>query len=135
MWRGIESLFLIAAVLVAGGCSKTDYVPARGQVFYKDKPLGTGVVMFQPSHGPPACGTLRADGMFELITPGRADGARIGTNKVRISSREARPDAGEIALGRNLIPERYNDFVSSGLRVEVKPADNELFVFRLKDKP
>jgi hypothetical protein len=133
MVRSVALLALIAVMLVAGGCAKSEYVPARGQVYYNDKPLATGVVMFQPSDGPPARGTIQTDGTFELTTPGRAAGARIGNNRVRIASREVHPEAGEVALGRNLIPERYNDFVTSGLTAEVKPTDNDPFVFRLKD--
>lgn len=135
MAQFVALVVLTATALFAGGCGTSEYVPVRGQVFYNDKPLAMGVVMFQPSEGPPASGTIQADGTFELSTPGRADGARIGSNRVRIASREARLDAGEMALGRNLIPERYNDFVTSGLTADVKPANNNLFVFRLKDKP
>jgi hypothetical protein len=125
-----------ALIPLIAGCanSEPEYVPVRGQVLYRDKPLTSGVVMFQPSHGPPARGTIQSDGAFDLTTPGRADGARIGLNHVRISSREAPAEkGGEIAMGRLLIPDRYADFASSGLTAEVKPAGNEPFVFHLTD--
>lgn len=123
-------------VALVAGCSESepDYVPVRGQVFYKDKPLGQGVVMFQPTNGPPARGTIQPDGTFELETPGKGSGARVGTNRVRISAREMPKDpGGEIGLGRLLIPARYNDITTSGLTAEVKAGSDEPFVFRLTD--
>jgi hypothetical protein len=112
----------------------SEFVPVRGQVLYKDKPLSSGVVMFQPENGPPARGNIQADGTFELTTIGRAGGARVGSNKVRIASRgTGKNNGGEVALGSSQIPERYNDISTSGLTVEVKSTSNDPFVFRLTD--
>lgn len=128
-------LLLLAIPVFLTGCSKEpDYVPAHGQVMYKDKPLTSGVVMFQPANGPPARGQIDSDGTFQLTTIGKADGAHIGPNRVRIASRGAGKDnSGEAALGPSQIPERYNSIATSGLTVEVKSAGNEPFVFRLTD--
>ena len=126
------SMVLFALASLAGCNAEPEYVPAKGQVFYKSSPLTSGVVMFQPTNGPPATGLIQSDGTFELTTPGRGDGARIGPNAVRISSREPpRDQSTEVALGPLLIPERYTDFASSGLTAEVEPQNNEPFVFRL----
>lgn len=119
---------------ISAGCSNpAEFVPVEGQVFYKEQPLASGVIMFQPPNGPPARADVVA-GAFKLETPGREAGARIGLNKVRIASR-ATPAGGdaEMALGKSLIPERYGNFESSGLTAEVKPDGNEPFVFRLFD--
>lgn len=123
-----------AAAAASTGCSRpAEFVPIEGQVFYKDKPLTNGVIMFQPSKGPAARADIVA-GVYKLETPGREAGARIGLNKVRIASRET-PSNGdaELALGKSLIPERYGTFESSGLTADVKPDGNEPFVFRLID--
>ena len=128
----LPAVALLALTLLGGCTAEPDYVPAGGHVFYNGSPLTSGVVMFQPTNGPPAIGLIQSDGTFELRTPGRGDGARIGPNAVRISSREAsRDQSTEIALGPLLIPERYTDFTSSGLTAEVKPQSNEPFIFRL----
>ena len=128
----LPAVALLALTLLGGCTAEPDYVPAKGHVFYKGSPLTSGVVMFQPTNGPPATGLIQSDGTFELTTPGRAEGARIGPNAVRISSRQApRNQTTEIALGPLLIPEQYTDFTSSGLTAEVKPQNNEPFVFRL----
>jgi hypothetical protein len=126
---------ILVACIAASGCSKApEFVSVRGQVLYKDKPLNSGVVMFQPENGPPARGNIQSDGTFELATLGKAEGARIGSNKVRIASRgPGKANAGEVALGSSEIPERYNDVSTSGLTVEVKSTGNDPFVFRLTD--
>lgn len=120
---------------IASGCSEpVEYIPVEGTVYYRDKPLSTGVVMFQPVSGPPSRGDIQADGTFQLTTPGRGDGARTGPNTVRISSRQtASANDTEIALGPSLIPQRYSDFASSGLTAEVKPSGNDPFVFKIND--
>ena len=125
---------LIVAVPLVAGCSESDYAAVRGQVFYNDQPLSQGVVMFQPANGPPARGAIQPDGTFELEMLGNGKGARIGTNRVRISAREEpKNQYGEIGLGRRLIPARYDDITTSGLTAEVNPENNEPFVFRLTD--
>ena len=52
----------VVGVLLVAGCSKSELVPVEGQVFYKDQPLTSGVVMFQPAAGPPARGDIQPDG-------------------------------------------------------------------------
>jgi len=136
-WRASSkaALAAMAAAALAAGCSKpAEYVPVEGRVFYKDRELISGVIMFQPISGPPARGDIGPDGKFRLTTPGRGDGAHVGPNKVRISSREAPAgDKTEIALGRSITPLRYADFESSGLVADVKAAGNGSFEFRLTD--
>jgi hypothetical protein len=130
-------LLTSAAFVGAGvaGCTKPPgFVPVEGRVLYHDKPLTSGVVMFQPSKGPPARGDIAADGTFRLTTPGGGEGARVGTNKVRIASRQAPPgDNTGLALGRLITPPAYADSETSGLVADVKAEGNPPFEFRLKD--
>jgi hypothetical protein len=137
------TLFLLLAALgVLGGCGnkRLPVAPAQGQVFYQGKPLAFGSVMFQPSVGPPARGVIQSDGSFQLSTYGTNDGAVVGPHKVRIACFETqRPSngapaarQGEVGVGRSLIPQKYSNFDTGGLRVEVKAA-NEPFVFKLAD--
>lgn len=130
-----EYVLLGLSLLLIIGCSKTEeYAPISGKVFYNEKPLSSGVVMFQPPNGPPARGTIQSDGTFELKTMGQDFGARIGLNKVRVSCRESTAGGGrEVGLGKLLTPKRYNDFTTSRLTAEVKAEGNEPFEFHLKD--
>lgn len=125
----------VSLLLFTGGCSnETDYVDVHGKVYYNDKPLTSGVIMFQPRNGPPARGTIQPDGSFQLNIIGKDVGARIGLNKVRIASRKP-PVEGplEPSLGPLITPKKYDSFVTSGLTAEVKAEGNEPFVFHLKD--
>ena len=128
------AIVMLSALIVVGcGKSYPDYFPVSGKILYRDKPVTSGVIMFQPLSGPPASGEIRFDGTFELVTHGRAEGAQAGLNQVRITSRDMKGDGGEMALGRHLIPERYSQFTTSGFTARVKPGENEPFEFRLTD--
>jgi len=133
--NGCRQLIALTAAVALVGCGKSypDYYPVTGKVYYRDKPLTTGVIMFQPPSGPPATGQIEPDGTFTLTTHGRAEGALPGRNQVRITAREINADAAEMALGKHLIPERYSQFSTSGLNAEVKADVNEPFEFRLTD--
>jgi hypothetical protein len=132
--RRRAALALLAAAFgIASGCSKSEFVPIEGQVLYKDQPLASGVIMFQPPNGPPARSDI-VNGAFKIESLDGEPGARIGLNRVRIASR-AKPPGGdaEIALGKSQIPEKYEQFESSELTADVKPTGNEPFEFKLHD--
>jgi hypothetical protein len=95
--------------------------------------------MFQPEGGQPAQGTIQPDGTFELWTFTPADGASSGPNRVRVICYEkipAAPSAGvlqnETPLGRLVIPERYTEFSTSGLTVDVPPQGDDNVVINLE---
>lgn len=133
-------VILLLAVLGGCGSKQLPVAPAKGQVFYRGKPLEFGAVMFQPSIGPPARGVIQPDGSFQLSTYNTNDGAIIGPHQVRITCFESQRPVGsgpantkaEPGVGKSLIPPKYTNLDSSGLRVEVKAA-NEPFVFKLAD--
>jgi hypothetical protein len=100
--------------------------------------------MFQPASGQAAHGEIQADGTFDLVTErygsGPAEkGAAVGTHMVRITCypNQAPTAPGsndrETLLGKSLIPEKYTNVESSGLKAEVKPGADP-FVFELTDK-
>jgi hypothetical protein len=137
-----HKLLVILSLALLGGCGSRQLpvAPAKGQVFYRGRPLEFGAVMFQPGIGPPARGVIQPDGRFQLSTYGANDGAVIGPHQVRITCFESQRPAGgvptrtkaEAGVGKSLIPPKYTNFDSSGLRVEVKTA-NEPFLFKLAD--
>lgn len=97
--------------------------------------------MFQhESGGQPARGAIKSDGTFELSTYELGDGARPGTNLVRVACFEgsdpnykSNAPEGEVVLGNSLIPRKYNSFGSSGLKVEVLPDKPQEFELVLED--
>lgn len=136
------------AVLLAGamtaavagcGSDRLPVAPVQGKVLYRGEPLEFGSVMFQPDVGPAAKGTINSDGTFRLSSYGQADGAVIGTHRVRITCFDVqRPghrhsqSEQEAGAGRPLIPRKYSNCATSGLQVEVEAA-NKPFVFELTD--
>lgn len=132
-------LFCFAVLVGTIGCDKGPALaPVKGTVIYEGQPLEFGSVMFQPENGWPARGKIQSDGTFELYTRKPGDGARIGPNKVRVACFEAQgPNfasaAAEETLGRLLIPERYTDFDTSGITVNVKPSGNDSVEIVLTD--
>ena len=141
--RRLAAGSLVAALwLIAGGCGgdRLSTAPVEGKVLYRGEPLEFGSVLFQPEAGPPATGTIGADGSFELSTYSNGDGAVIGKHRVSISCFESQgpnapppdPDR-EPGRGKPLVPRKYLRPETSGLTVEVKQ-DNEPFEFKLTDE-
>ncbi len=125
------------------GCDKgPQVVPVEGIVYYNDKPLPFGSVMFQPQMGQPAGARLDQDGSFKLSTFSEFDGAIVGQHKVKVNCYASQNPkftnvntGGEQTLGPVLIPEKYTYSDQSGLTAEVRPEGNEPFEFRLTGPP
>lgn len=132
-------LCLIALAAIAGGCKRNPrVVPVSGIVYYNDKPLPYGTIMFQPDKGQPAAGEIQPDGTFKLSSYGPDDGAVPGQHSVSVSCYEGqRPSAansgqqGDGSLGKLMIPLRYTRLASSGLTAEVKNEPGQTVEFRL----
>lgn len=113
----------IACLMPAAGCSRRPtVVPVSGRVTFDGKPLEFGSVMLQPTAGPAARGTIGTDGSFTVSTFAPGDGAIIGPATVRVVCYEQQrpgtpPPAGELALGKSLIPEKYTQLGTSGIAV------------------
>ena len=94
---------------------------AEGREVFEGKPLTSGAIMVQPEAGPAAQARIQPDGSFRLGTFVPDDGAIPGRATVRIVCRQDLTQPGEErAFGRSLIPEKYGQFESSGLSVEIK---------------
>lgn len=77
--------------------------------------------MLQPAAGPAARGRIDTEGQFKVGTYRPGDGVIPGPAVVRVVSFEetaTSPDE-EPTFGRSRIPERYNDFLTSGIVVDV----------------
>lgn len=141
--RWLAAVLALACILgTNSGCKRNPrVVPVAGMVFYNDKPLPYGSIMFQPSKGQPASGEIRSDGSFTLSSYAVDDGAVPGRHTVSITCYEgqrpgqAKPDGGEVSMGRLLIPLKYTRLGSSGLTAEVKDAPEQSVEFRLTGPP
>lgn len=99
-------------------------VPVSGQVMIDGEPLRHGSIMFVPSSGRPAGGTIRSDGQFTLTTYEPADGAVPGVYKVKLIAIESISER----ANRWHAPKRYSDINTSGLQVEITGPKDDLVI-------
>lgn len=121
-------LACVAIILAGCGSKRVATTPVSGTATYKGKPLKFGSVLFQPEVGPPATGTIQPDGTFTLSTYTTGDGAVVGKNRVQVSCSDKQdPNAPkqtgnvEQTVGKSLIPQKYTNYSTSGLEIDVKP--------------
>ncbi len=131
----IASWVVCSGVLVGCGGGKDSWEEARpetypvsGVVTFNGEPLTEAMILFQSNSDPPqgAVGRTDKNGRYRLRTFEEGDGAVAGTHSVLILKQEsptpseADPrDSKTPPPARSLIPERYSQFETSGLTVEV----------------
>lgn len=114
-------------MLLAAGCSQSEFVPVTGTVTWNGAPLTDGEVIFTPedTHTPPGAGKLK-DGAFEFLSkPGKV---RVEVQAVRKTGKR-HPIHG-FELTELYIPARYN--TETELTAEVTPGGANNFKFDLK---
>jgi hypothetical protein len=128
--------FIVAGLLsgCGGQAAGPKIAPVSGKVELDGQPLADALVEFNPESGRPAFGRTDADGRYSLVYSQSADGAAVGTYKVKITTgQEGNYAAGEMispAVPEKL-PEKYHE--KSELTAEVKPGKN-VIDFSLKSK-
>ncbi len=129
---GTWCVVLLVIVAMAGCDRGPERAPVEGIVLFEGKPLQAGTVMFQPVGGQPSQARIRPDGTFTMETFGHGPGAVVGHCRVAVTCFESdvagggKEGADEVALGRSLVPERYAQYATSGIEVDVRPGQNEL---------
>lgn len=129
-WTNVLLLLPVVALVGCGESAPTTY-PVSGKVNYQGKPLPLGVVMFISDSGPAAAANIGEDGTYRLdAAPGKH---RISV--VAMPKQQGRPDptveGGIDTTGfpvvKSLIPQKYNEYSTSGIEVDVKPTgENQL---------
>lgn len=130
---GMRCLLPLLMIVVLGcgdGRVKLPTASVTGTVTYQGKPLGTGRIIFYHPSGQAAGVDLTTDGSFGLA-------AFQGNNQIAIECfAPEQPSAnvkGRSLARKSLIPERYTDYRTSGLTLEVKPSENNKAEFALTD--
>jgi hypothetical protein len=144
MGRKLRAAAVAAAALslfVLQGCGrhKPETAPVAGHVTYRGKPVPSGRIVFYPSHGRSAMGTIEPDGSYRLTTFDPGDGALLGRHRVTIEAtriiRAPQPKSlgeesqfgGVAANGLAilwLVPETYSRPESTPLTAEVTRGKN-----------
>lgn len=118
--RAVTLGLLAPLLLVPSGCGQKNLTaPVSGLVTYKGKPLTRGRVVFTHDSGQYGHGDIGPDGRYTLQAP-------LGACRVAITCREdppLNPPPGLLIL-KSLIPERYEDYMNSGLTFDVQQSAN-----------
>ncbi len=153
---------LVVATLGLTGCGGGDGHPRRvhagGTVTYNDDPVADAQVVFRVAGGHAATAVTDEDGQFTLSTFGQQDGAIPGEHtatvikmaKVAIDDSASDPSnsdtmeeavaaaeqdtgAGDAPTGKSLIPDRYGNPETSGLKFTVSESARNDFDITLTD--
>src|SRR3954470_17468135 len=118
--RAVTLVALAPALLLPSGCGqRKPTAPVSGLVTYKGKPLTRGRVIFHHASGQYGFGDIGPDGRYKLEAP-------LGECRVAVECKEEpppNPPPGMLIL-KSLIPQRYEDHMSSGLKFDVKEEEN-----------
>jgi hypothetical protein len=151
---GVVVMLTLAFLPLAGGCSRyredewskqwPRRVPAGGMVEFDGKPVEDAAVVFvtRGADGKKeyaALGRTDKAGKFRLTTFRPRDGAIVGKHLVGIEKFTAVPTKPIKGLApedqptaeRNVLPEKYRVYSTSGLEAEVTEKGPNEFVFRL----
>lgn len=128
-WKSLMLLCCVMVPPIAVGCSAKEHAHVTGVVTINGEPVEGAVVTFAPTEGGrSAFAKTDADGSYELqYTPGEM-GAKIGANKVTISTYNA-PTLDDnnkvVDPGQpERFPPEYNQ--DSTVTKDVTPGDNEI---------
>jgi hypothetical protein len=117
----------------AAGCNRAKKkYPVQGRVVYKGdgQPVPAGLVIWLESTTPPyqrSWAEIEKDGKFVLSTDMEGAGSIQGEHRVRFAP-------GLTAIGNpvellgKVMPKRYFEYGTSGLKVDIKPQQNDLIV-------
>lgn len=121
------SVLITIGVVLLGGCSSVDNetrAPVVGKVMYEGKPLSQGQIVMVHDSGKMGASEIQPDGSYRLE-------AVVGENRIMIDSRDQAnlsqisPKQGRgVRLAPSLIPSRYSDYETSGLRLTVVEGSN-----------
>jgi hypothetical protein len=108
-------LFAMAVLPPLAGCGPGNGLTlgkVSGKVIYKGQPVKNGTVFFMPDDskgtvGPPAVGSITADGSYVMSTESSGDGAIVGSHKVGITGVEDTPSTTEAELDPEKSPAGY----------------------------
>lgn len=133
----IVCFFILSICLLTYGCGGgADDAPTvasvTGTVQLNGKPLQEGTIIFHPTSGRSASGTIKEGKIVEVTTTTKGDGAPVGDTKVTIFSTKPDPKDSSGIGTISLIPKKYNDIKKSGLNAMIKGNEENTVAFDLK---
>ncbi|MEW4564775.1 hypothetical protein AB1K70_19705 [Bremerella sp. JC770] len=141
MSRWITTLVILCTV-AALGCSRgPEMGTITGEVLYDGKPLSHGTILMEVSGYRLSRGEIKEGKIVNVTTVTPGDGVPVGEANVSINSiaeKTIKPSGQSVTggdegmlQGQDLIPVRYSNPSTSGLKATIKPGENVL-LFELK---
>lgn len=142
MFVRITSLVLLAFVLAAVGCGKSDApriktYPITGKVSFKGTPpVGAQVVLHPVSSSGPddisSAGKVKDDGTFSITTYADGDGAPPGEYAATVVWFKVQEDEVGGGRGPNVLPPEYADPKTTPVKVTVAQSPTEVPPIEIK---
>lgn len=139
--REFSILAVLIGLLVFPGCSGSqgpECFPVAGRVSYRGKPVAEAMIVLHRIGGDVEGGQkplayTGADGTFNLTTTNHNDGAPLGEYVITVELRALKTVGEEtVRSGPNLLPAKYAQSESSGLKYTIVPGENEIPPIDLK---
>lgn len=112
MNRTCRPALLALALLGATGCGGREMGTVTGRVTVGGAPVKEGMIMFHPTNGPTAVGSIK-DGVYSLTTTKPDDGAVVGEHRVTIT-------ATTVGAGKLVEPKSMEEEVARAEKKNVK---------------
>lgn len=117
---------------IAIGCnSNKNLVTVTGHVTYQGKPLEQGSIVFISPQSRQATGEIKGGEILNVTTRHDNDGMAAGEYSVAITSRDRSEKYKNSMAPPSLLPVRYADVSTSGLKANIQPNDNNVLQFDL----
>jgi hypothetical protein len=117
--------------IVAGCDSNKNLVTVTGNVTYQGKPLEQGSIVFISPHSRQVTGEIKSGNILSVTTLHDNDGIAAGEYSVAITSRDQSEKYNNSMAPPSLIPVRYADVSTSGLKANIQPNKNNVLQFDL----
>lgn len=138
LFRLVGLGFSVLLICGCGGSGARQVAPVSGIVTVDGKPLSQGTVMFVPTVGQSAKGTINPDGSYVMTTYSNGDGAPVGENRVivdaAIRGRSGNDDLLGMSIIESPIPREYADVGRSNLIFKVEANTDNKFDIALSSK-
>lgn len=124
------SLLIVCVLLSSLGCDGVYESTVQGTVTFDGKKLERGSVKFDPiGGGPPAYGEIDSDGTY-AIRVGREESIPPGEYDVTVVSKELSSEPTKKGVppkpGKDIVPAKYHDKKTSGLKETVNKGKNTI---------
>jgi hypothetical protein len=123
--------FLWLACVVAGCNSDNNLCAVTGQVSYQGKPLEQGSIVFASPKSRLVTGEIEGGKIVNVTTFHENDGIAAGEYTVGITSNDRSEKYKDTRTPPSLIPIRYSDASTSGLKANIQPNENNVLQFDL----